>query len=242
MRYYPIQLDICNRPCLVVGGGAVGTRKVSTAARLRGPGHRGEPRGDRRASPGDRAGPDHAQRCGNTQAATCEGMFLVIGATDDEDLNRRVSADAEQPQILCNIADRPDKCNFILPAVIARGDLVITVSTSGKSPALAKKLRRDTRAAVRGGIHGPSQASGRRPQAAAGRGACAGGAQTAVREDRRQRYPGTHPCRADARRSTVCSRMCLATGSARRTCSGKRINPHPRQPWKQPSFSAYSPT
>jgi precorrin-2 dehydrogenase/sirohydrochlorin ferrochelatase len=70
-------------------------------------------------------------------------MFLVIGATDDEDLNRRVSADAEHRKILCNIADRPDKCNFILPAVIARGDLVITVSTSGKSPALAKKLRRD---------------------------------------------------------------------------------------------------
>ena len=43
-------------------------------------------------------------------------MFLVIGATDDEDLNRRISADAEQPQVLCNIADRPDKCNFILPA------------------------------------------------------------------------------------------------------------------------------
>jgi precorrin-2 dehydrogenase/sirohydrochlorin ferrochelatase len=68
-------------------------------------------------------------------------MVLVIGATDDEDLNRRVSADAEQLNILCNIADRPEKCSFILPAVIQRGDLVITVSTSGKSPALAKKLR-----------------------------------------------------------------------------------------------------
>ena len=44
--------------------------------------------------------------------------------------------------ILCNIADRPDICNFILPSIVQRGDLVISISTSGKSPALAKKLRR----------------------------------------------------------------------------------------------------
>jgi precorrin-2 dehydrogenase/sirohydrochlorin ferrochelatase len=75
-------------------------------------------------------------------AADLAGMYLVIGATDDEDLNRRLSADAGQLKILCNIADRPDKCNFILPAVVQRGDLVITISTSGKSPALAKELRR----------------------------------------------------------------------------------------------------
>jgi precorrin-2 dehydrogenase/sirohydrochlorin ferrochelatase len=75
-----------------------------------------------------------------------QGVFLVIGATDDESLNRRISADAEDLRLLCNIADRPDKCNFILPAVVQRGDLVITVSTSGQSPALAKKLRRDLQA------------------------------------------------------------------------------------------------
>ena len=142
MRYYPIQLDICNRPCLVVGGGAVGSRKVSTllacGARLTvvSP----EATDELHRAPG-RAG--SRSTCGNTQAATSKACSWSIGATDDEDLNRRVSADAEHRKILCNIADRPDKCNFILPAVIARGDLVITVSTSGKSPALAKKLRRD---------------------------------------------------------------------------------------------------
>jgi precorrin-2 dehydrogenase/sirohydrochlorin ferrochelatase len=70
-------------------------------------------------------------------------MFLVMGATDDEMLNRRIHSDAERLKILCNIADRPELCNFILPAVVQRGDLVITVSTSGRSPALAKKLRKD---------------------------------------------------------------------------------------------------
>ena len=68
-------------------------------------------------------------------------MFLVIGATDDETLNRQVSKDAERSHILCNIADRPEVCNFILPSIVRRGDLVITISTSGKSPALAKNLR-----------------------------------------------------------------------------------------------------
>ena len=66
---------------------------------------------------------------------------MVIGATDDESLNRQISRDAERDQILCNIADRPEVCNFILPSIVRRGDLVITISTSGKSPALAKHLR-----------------------------------------------------------------------------------------------------
>jgi precorrin-2 dehydrogenase/sirohydrochlorin ferrochelatase len=140
MRYYPIQLDIRNRPCLVVGGGAVGTRKVSGLLACQA-----------RVTVVSRKATDELKdaaakglitlRIGDYAGSDMEGMFLVVGATDDEELNRRVSADAERRRILCNIADRPAKCNFILPAVIRRGDLVITVSTSGKSPALAKKLR-----------------------------------------------------------------------------------------------------
>jgi precorrin-2 dehydrogenase/sirohydrochlorin ferrochelatase len=75
-----------------------------------------------------------------------QGMFLVMGATDDEMLNRRIRTDAGRLKILCNIADRPEQCDFILPAVVERGDLVVTVSTSGRSPALAKKLRQDLQA------------------------------------------------------------------------------------------------
>jgi len=70
-------------------------------------------------------------------------MFLVIGATDDEALNYDISRDAENFGILCNIADRPAVCNFILPAIVCQGDLIIAVSTSGKSPAFAKKIRKE---------------------------------------------------------------------------------------------------
>ena len=70
-------------------------------------------------------------------------MFLVIGATDNPELNRQIHTEAERLGMLCNIADRPEECNFILPAIVNRGDLIIAISTSGKSPAFAKKMRKD---------------------------------------------------------------------------------------------------
>ena len=142
MKYYPIHLDIKDRNCLVVGGGAVGTRKVNTllecGARVSVVGPDPTPQLCRLASEGSITLKKRAYRSDDLG-----GMFLVIGATDDEALNRRISEDAEQSQILCNIADRPEVCNFILPSIIRRGDLVITISTSGKSPALAKHLRQE---------------------------------------------------------------------------------------------------
>jgi precorrin-2 dehydrogenase/sirohydrochlorin ferrochelatase len=140
MKYYPIHLDIKNRNCLIVGGGAVGTRKASTllecGAHVIVVSPDPTPHLDRLASEGSIALKKRAYRSDDLT-----GMFLVIGATDDETLNHQVSEDAERAQILCNIADRPEVCNFILPSIVRRGDLVITVSTSGKSPALAKHLR-----------------------------------------------------------------------------------------------------
>jgi precorrin-2 dehydrogenase/sirohydrochlorin ferrochelatase len=126
----------------VVGGGRVGTRKVQTllscGARVRVVSLEASESLRRLADRGEVVLHKRAYGPGDL-----EGAFLVVGATDDEELNRRISADAERLRILCNIADRPQQCSFILPSVIRRGDLVITVSTSGKSPALAKKLRRE---------------------------------------------------------------------------------------------------
>ena len=140
MKYYPIHLDIKNRDCLIVGGGAVGTRKVNTliecGARVTVVSPDPTPELTKLASEGSVTLKKRAYRKDDLT-----GMFLVIGATDDERLNRQISKDAEQAQILCNIADRPEVCNFILPSIVRRGDLVITISTSGKSPALAKHLR-----------------------------------------------------------------------------------------------------
>ena len=140
MQYYPVHLDIKNRNCLIVGGGAVGTRKVNTL--LECGAHvtvvSPDPTSQlaRLASEASITLKRRAYRSDDLS-----GMFLVIGASDDETLNLQISKDAERAHILCNIVDRPEVCNFILPSIVRRGDLVITISTSGKSPALAKHLR-----------------------------------------------------------------------------------------------------
>jgi len=142
MRYYPVNLDIKGRSCLVVGGGAVGLRKVKTLLSC----------GARVTVVSPELTPGLTELVENGAVtwhgrgyrnSDLEGAFLVIGATDDEILNEQVSRDAGRLNLLCNIADRPAACNFILPAIIERGDLVIAVSTSGRSPAFAKQLRKD---------------------------------------------------------------------------------------------------
>lgn len=140
MRYYPVHLDIKNRNCLIVGGGAVGTRKVITLLECGAKVSVVSPEPSQQLTKLASEGAiTLAQRA--YQSADLKDTFLVIGATDDENLNQQISNDAAQANILCNIADRPEACNFILPSIVRRGDLVITISTSGKSPALAKQLR-----------------------------------------------------------------------------------------------------
>jgi len=141
MRYYPIHLDIQNRNCLVVGGGGVGTRKVITLLKCRAKVTVVSPVISERLQNLAESAP-LTLKPRPYRTADLEGMFLVIGATDDEQLNRQISSDAECRNTLCNIADRPEICNFILPSIVQRDDLVITISTSGRSPALAKKLRK----------------------------------------------------------------------------------------------------
>lgn len=141
MRYYPVCLDIRGRSCLVVGGGQVGTRKVKTLMDC----------GARVTVVSTAVTDQVAQWARQEQivlhqrayrSTDLASVFLVIGATNDPALNRRIHQDAEQAQRLCNIADQPDLCNFILPSVINQGDLMVTISTSGRSPAFAKHLRR----------------------------------------------------------------------------------------------------
>ena len=141
IHYYPVCLDLRHRPCLVVGGGGVGTRKVMGLLA----GGAGVTVVSPDLTPELRVlVPERIEwRRGHYHSSDLEGMFLVIGATNDEETNRQIHADASDKNILCNISDRPEICNFILPSVVRRGDLILAVSTSGKSPAFAKKLRKD---------------------------------------------------------------------------------------------------
>lgn len=141
MRYYPVCLDVKDRHCLVVGGGRVGTRKVNTLLRC---GARVTVISPETTDPLDQLAVRDAivLKKRAYRSSDLDDIFLVIGATDDEALNQRIHQDAEQRQRLCNIADQPRRCNFILPSIIHQGDLMIAISTSGRSPAFAKHLRR----------------------------------------------------------------------------------------------------
>jgi precorrin-2 dehydrogenase/sirohydrochlorin ferrochelatase len=142
LRYYPAFLDLQGAACLVVGGGQVGERKVRTLTDCGAVVHL--------VSPELTPFLEEEVRQGRVRLLApeflpkhLEGMFLVIGATDDPDVNQRISLTARSRKLLCNIVDKPRECNFIVPSQVHRGDLVIAVSTGGRSPALAKKIRQD---------------------------------------------------------------------------------------------------
>jgi len=140
MKYYPINLDVQNKNCLVVGGGRVGTRKVLTLLQCSAIVTIVSPEISEKLKDLVLSGSVNLIKRGYL-SGDLQDMFLVISASDNNKINQMVYKDAKACNILCNIADIPDSCNFIVPSVIRRGDLTITVSTSGKSPALSRKLR-----------------------------------------------------------------------------------------------------
>lgn len=140
MSYYPVLLDLTGRKVVVVGGGGVALRKIETllecgtsvyvisrdlAPELQELLEKGEIR---------LIANEYDERC-------IKDASLIIIATDDRDLNQRISEAAKRRNILVNVVDQPEECSFIVPSVIKRGDLLIAISTSGRSPALAKKIR-----------------------------------------------------------------------------------------------------
>lgn len=142
MKYYPVSLDMTNKRCVVVGGGDIAERKVERllecGAQVTVVSKSLTPVLKARKKTGQM---DHIDRDYEDQAL--DGAFMVIGATDRNDVNERISKDAMARGLLVNIVDDPDRCNFILPSLVQQGDLSIAISTGGKSPALAKKLRKE---------------------------------------------------------------------------------------------------
>jgi len=139
-RFYPILVDLQGKKALVVGGGKVAQRKIETLLE-----HGATVQvvaKELTASLEELRGARRIEFLGEEFSETfVDGVFVVFAATDDAALNRRVSRTAQQRSLLVNAVDQPADCNFIVPSVLSRGDLVIAVSTSGKSPAFARKVR-----------------------------------------------------------------------------------------------------
>jgi siroheme synthase-like protein len=133
---YPVVLRLSGRPVLVVGGGAVALRKAS-----------GLVAADAAVtvvSPELVVGFD-ALRVDVVRrpyaSSDIAGRQLVIAATNDPAVQQQVFDDCERAGVWVNSADDPDRCSFILPALVRRGPVIVAVSTQGRSPALAQQLR-----------------------------------------------------------------------------------------------------
>ncbi len=140
MYYYPINLDVNGQEAIVIGGGGVAARKclglVAAGARVRVIAPVLDPTLALLAENGQVS---HLAR--GYAPGDLAGAFLVFAATDDRGINRAVALEARARGVLADIADDPQLGSFTSPAVLARGELTITVSTGGGSPALARKIR-----------------------------------------------------------------------------------------------------
>ena len=144
-RLFPLFLKLDQRKCLIVGAGKLGESKagglLETGAilyvvaphateKIKAWAQRGQLRWNKR----------------KFRESDLAGCFLVVAATSSRKLHKRIFQLAEKRKIICNVVDVPELCDFYYPAVIQRGSLQIAISTSGESPALAQRLRKELEA------------------------------------------------------------------------------------------------
>ena len=152
MAGYPIQLEIENMPCLVVGGGSVALRKVKSLVKA---GARvtviSPALTDGLAELAETGSIRHIAR--GYEACDADGYDLVICATDDVGINRQVAREAQAFGVLVNVIDAPEEGNFTVPSSLDCGPLLLTISTGGISPAFSRMLRQEL-AETYGAVHG----------------------------------------------------------------------------------------
>jgi len=141
---YPVNLVLDGRACLVVGGGPVAARKIEGLRACGARVHVIAPKiCDEIRQWADVTVEQRPYRPGDLA-----GHWLVVAATDDSEVNGAVYGEGERSHVWVNGADDPEHCSFTLPSVLRRGALVVSVSTSGRSPALSGWLRRRLEAEI----------------------------------------------------------------------------------------------
>src|SRR3989304_1577120 len=138
--YSPVFLNVKGRKCAVIGGGQVALRKVPPLL-----------------EDGARVTVISPELCLELASLAArkkisvvsreyrkgdlKGAFVAIAATDSSIINRQIAAEAREKSVLVNVVDDAGYSDFIAPSIVRRGDITIAISTSGQSPALARKLR-----------------------------------------------------------------------------------------------------
>jgi precorrin-2 dehydrogenase/sirohydrochlorin ferrochelatase len=142
MEYYPVFLSVTARRCVVVGGGEVAARKAESLLDAGAEVTVVSPEATAAIASLAAAGRlDWVRR--PYRSGDLQGAILAYAATDDDHLHAAIAADARAERVFLNVADRPQWCDFIVPSIARRGDLVVAVSTSGRSPAMARRVRQD---------------------------------------------------------------------------------------------------
>jgi len=142
VKFYPVFLNIENRKCLVVGGGKVAARKTFSLLNAGAKVILVSPSLTTRLKILVQKGKVTYIKS-RYKPRFLNGIFLVIAASDDISVNTAVHSDSIKANILINCVDSLSRSNFIVPAVLRRKDIIIAVSTCGKVPALAKKIKDD---------------------------------------------------------------------------------------------------
>jgi len=138
-RYYPALLDLKGKRCVVIGGGDVAERKVRSLVECGAAVVVIAPQVSDEIGRLTRQGTIGLLAKSYT-SGDLSGAWLVISAAPPE-VNAAVAEDARREGILINVVDDPDRCDFIVPAVVRRGPVLVAISTEGSSPALARRLR-----------------------------------------------------------------------------------------------------
>lgn len=150
--YYLAALDLTDRSCLVVGAGRIALEKIhgllACDARVLVVAPEAVPDVQKLADEGAIALERRGYRAGDL-----DDCMLAIAATDDTPLNETIYRDATERSMLVNVVDVPALCTFILPAIVREGPVAIGISTAGTSPALAKRMKRES-----GAMFGPEYA------------------------------------------------------------------------------------
>ena len=142
MNLFPAFLKLSNRRVLIVGGGAIAAQKIPGLLQAGASIHVVAPR----LHPALNEWVRNREINWSPKSFEPEdlhGAFLVMAATSIPELNAQVFSEADRCNILCNAVDDIDHCHFYYGSIVQRGDLQIAISTNGKSPALAQRLRKE---------------------------------------------------------------------------------------------------
>ena len=138
--YYPVYIEMRDQPCVVIGGGKIAEGKVDGL--LAAAAHVTVISPELTQHLRELVNQDKVRYLARSyQPGDLSGAFMVICATDRADINHQVWQEATANHQLVNVVDDTPRCNFIAPSILRKGDLTIAISTSGKAPALAVRLK-----------------------------------------------------------------------------------------------------